>query len=267
MYDCYIGLEIDWANCEYYEYNVKTLEYGKFFTGNWDKRMEAKANKDAFGTAIYKLYNNSLYGKTAEKKRHDILTMKTNEFGGYSLEEESDGKEADLNAAITYFPVAIAITSYGRCRLGAFGKCVGFENVIKTDTDSLFFIRNKKSQNGLKKINLKNELNGWGNENEVDCIKFSSLGGKRYKELFADNKPKFTCCGISKGYIERLLNNKEASGLEIYNSIDIVSGEFEATTFLRDYETGAKMIISKAKMLSFKEESLWNDWNPKMMYD
>lgn len=260
VYDCYKNLKIDWDSCEYYEYNVKELEYAKFFKDNWDKRMIAKKNKDFFGIAIYKLFNNSLYGKTAEKKKHDILKMEyDDESELWNLTSTDDGK-SDMNAAITYFPVAVAITAYGRCRLGAFAKLIGFKNLVKTDTDSLFYIRTKKNAKVIKeKLNLRNELNGWGNENESDCIRFCSAGGKRYKELFANDDVKFTCCGVSKSYIEKILTVK-MSGTQKYEDLNVLDGEFEATTFIRDKINGAKMIVSKKKKLSLKLGTLFSDY-------
>jgi hypothetical protein len=143
-----------------YQYNVYEADYifREYVDYFYNKRLEAKANKDDVRTLLFKLFLNSLYGKFGQKsvnweriddadpeivRTETIYNAKTGQritykiFGGgrFMKVEKPDGENESYNS----FPaIAAHVTAYARMMLWKYIETAGADNVYYMDTDSLF---------------------------------------------------------------------------------------------------------------------------------
>lgn len=233
MRKCYVNLEIEFIDG--YCYKSRFLPWREFVHDNYIKRLEAKANKDAYNTLRYKLLNNAgAYGKFVEKPHTEIFENYINELG--IIDSRITPKEfkdvmSMFNAKYTYIPLA-SIPAWSRVELIETALKFGWENVVYFDTDSIFFIYNEKTKYVLEhEINLNDELGGWAIE-EI-CTRAQFTAPKRYKtEKLEDGETKTTikAGGINFDFFkehthaEELAYYMEAYGCtkkEALNMIDI----------------------------------------------
>ena len=176
MYKCYVNLEIEYIDG--YCYKSRFLPWRDFVKDNYEKRLQAKKNGDAYNTLRYKLINNSgAYGKFVEKP-HNIVTE--NIINEYGIIDSliSDKEEVKFNAKYTYIPLA-TIPAWGRVELISRALDLRWENVLYFDTDSIFALWNDETKRAFETFNQKDELGGWAVEEICSRSQFSA--SKRYK--------------------------------------------------------------------------------------
>lgn len=179
MKKCYVNLQIEYIDG--YAYKQKRLPWRKYYETNYLKRLEAKKNNDSFNTLYFKLLNNSSYGKHLEKPHNILFKNIVSKADGVitSLTEPLPESEWKANAKYTYIPVGSCIAAYSRVRLIETALKLGWENVVYFDTDSIFFIWNKKTEEAWNKVDQRDFLGGWGWEEMIDRAQFTAP--KRYK--------------------------------------------------------------------------------------
>jgi len=192
-------------------------EAGPIFRGYVDyfynKRLEAKANKDKVRDLLFKLFLNSLYGKFGQKSydweiieecdpaeigEERILDMDTGKrytvkkFGGHIFKRNDDEFAESFNS----FPaIAAHVTAYARMTLWNYMEIAGQENVYYCDTDSLFV-----NEEGRKRLESSGVVDGkklgaLKLEKEADLLVIH--GVKDY--VFGD---KVKMKGINKGAVK-----------------------------------------------------------------
>lgn len=180
MYKCYVNLKVEYI--EGYAYKMKPLKWRRYYADNYSLRLEAKARGDAFFTLLYKLWNNSSYGKHLEKP-HNVLIENTIRDDGIidSIVEPKLPEDIKINAKYTYIPVGSCIPAYSRVCLieTAFLIDPTGKKILYFDTDSIFFLWDKETEANLNKINMNDELGGWAIEEFIDRAQFTAP--KRYK--------------------------------------------------------------------------------------
>ena len=180
MYKCYVNLQIEYI--EGYAYRMSPLKWRRYYQDNYYLRLEAKARGDAFFTLLYKLWNNSSYGKHLEKPHNFTLVNYIREDGIIdSIIEPKKSEDLKVNAKYTYLPVGSAIPAYSRVCLieTAFRIDPSGKKILYFDTDSIFFLWDKQTEKALESINMKDELGGWAIEEFIDRAQFTAP--KRYK--------------------------------------------------------------------------------------
>ena len=236
MKKCYNNLEIEYIDG--YAYNMKPLPWRRYYEDNYNKRKEAKKQGDKFFTLLYKLWNNSSYGKHLEKPHNETFENYIDEDGIIT----SKIREKDsvvVNAKYTYLPVGSCIPAFTRITLVESALKLGWENVIYFDTDSIFFIMNEESMSAWKTFNQNDFLGGWGWEEEIDRGQFTAP--KRYK-IEVDGITQIKAGGINfdeykervyaeelEEYMETSDTKREAlSKINIpFDEINIVSSEWK----------------------------------------
>ena len=181
MRKCYINLQIEYIDG--YCYKSRFLPWREYVHENYVKRLEAKANHDAYNTLRYKLLNNAgAYGKFVEKPHTEIFENYINEDGiidSKIVPKEFDDVLKMYNAKYTYIPLA-SIPAWSRVELVETALKFGWENILYFDTDSIFCLYNDFTKHVLEtQINLKDELGGWAVEEICERAQFTAP--KRYK--------------------------------------------------------------------------------------
>ena len=178
MYKCYVNLRIEYIDG--YAYKMKPLPWRRYYSENYDKRLEAKARGDEFFTLLYKLWNNSSYGKHLEKPHNELIENIIRDDGIIDS-VISEKSEIKVNAKYTYIPVGSCIPAYSRVNLieTAFLLDPTGRKILYFDTDSIFFLWDKETEENLKKVNMNDELGGWAIEEFIDRAQFTAP--KRYK--------------------------------------------------------------------------------------
>lgn len=236
MMKCYVDLDIQYIDG--YAYDMKPLPWRRYYEYNYNKRKEAKKNKDEFFTMLYKLWNNSSYGKHLEKPHNDIYENYIDEDG--IITSRINEKDTPLiNAKFTYLPVGSCIPAFTRITLVESALKLGWENVIYFDTDSIFFIMNDETMKAWSTFNQTDFLGGWGWEEEIDRAQFTAP--KRYK-IEVNGIAQIKAGGINfdeykervhhdefMAYMEDSDTKKEAlSKISLpFDEINIVSSEWE----------------------------------------
>ena len=185
-----------------YCYHSRFLPCRKYIEQNYNKRLEARKKKDAFGTLYYKLLNNSSYGKFLEKPHNDYFENCLDNFG--IINSRVYGKEEyKVNAKYTYIPVGSCIPAYSRvalietalkfCKIGEDGYPI-VDNLIYFDTDSIFLIYDHHAEEVWKTIPQEDYLGNWGLEEICDRAMFTAP--KRYKTE-TDGKATIKAGGIN----------------------------------------------------------------------
>ena len=186
MYKCYVNLEIEYIDG--YCYKSRFLPWREYVHENFNKRLEAKKNGDAYNTLRFKLLNNAgAYGKFVEKPHTEIFQNYINEDGiidSKISKKEFEDESRMWNAKYTYIPLA-SIPAWSRVVLVETALSMGWENIIYFDTDSIFAIYNDEVKEALNHINMKNELGGWGIEEISTRSQFTAP--KRYKLEVVEN--------------------------------------------------------------------------------
>lgn len=181
MQKCYVNLEIEYIDG--YCYKSRFLPWREYVHENYNKRLIAKENKDAYNTLRYKNLNNAgAYGKFVEKPHTEIYHNIINNDGIIDSVIEKKVFKMPLqafNAKYTYIPLA-SIPAWSRVELIETALKFGWENIMYFDTDSIFCEYNDFTKNVLDtQINTKNELGGWALEEIAERAQFTAP--KRYK--------------------------------------------------------------------------------------
>ena len=174
---CYINAKIKYLDGYAYEY--APLPWRKFYEDNYLARAKAKKEGKKALVVYYKGLNNSSYGKLLERP-HDVDYENVIRNDGVidSMVHRKD--DAPLNARYTYLPVGSAIPAHTRVTLVSAALVLGWKNILYFDTDSIFFVRNQESEEGLKMLDFEDHLGGWGWEEEhITIAQFTAP--KRYK--------------------------------------------------------------------------------------
>lgn len=187
MKKCYVNLQIEFIDG--YCYKSRYLPWREFVKENYDKRLIAKQEGDAYNTLRYKLLNNSgAYGKFVEKPHTEVFENYINEDGiiDSRISEKTFKDELSMyNAKYTYNPLA-SIPAWSRVELIETALKFGWENILYFDTDSIFCLYNEHTKHILEtQINLNDELGGWAIE-EI-CQRAQFTAPKRYKLEVEEN--------------------------------------------------------------------------------
>lgn len=176
---------------------------------------------------------NSCYGMCATDMVRDIFTY----------DEDFIFEPADVESAImsynkskkrtTYYPWALYCTAYARHKLWTEGILPLGPEYIYSDTDSIYAFDSEATRAHFKKINEKTierlealseerrialrrlkPVNIKGEEQplgiwseEKRCIKFKTLGAKRYMKTTEDGKTSSTIAGLSKEAIDYIMEH------------------------------------------------------------
>lgn len=264
MYKCYVNLRVEYIDG--YAYQMSPLKWRRYYADNYNFRLEAKKNKDAFNILYYKLLNNSSYGKLLEKP-HNQFYKNIVRPDGVIDSEVVDKEVKEINARYTYLPVGSCIPAYTRRTLIEGALALGWENVIYFDTDSIFFIWNEETEKAWSKFNQEDFLGGWGWEEFIDRAQFTAP--KRYK-LESDGKTIIKAGGINfDEYIKRVhksefdeiydpeeMTEKEAiSKINIpYDEINIVSSNWKVQRAYR--VKGGTIIEFQEKKMDIQKKYL-----------
>ena len=213
--------------CNIYEGENIFAAYVNYF---YDKRLEAKQNKNEVYSLLYKLFLNCLYGKfgqtsirwekinDADPKKIEqewILDTDTNEryliktFGGATFRELK--LPVGENEAKDSFPaIAGHVTANARMLLWDCIETAGTNNVYYMDTDSLFV--NKEGYENLinKGLINENELGKLKLENVIEY--FDIRGCKDYKYTIKGGKTVEKIKGVSKNSL--ILNDNEFMSMQ-----------------------------------------------------
>lgn len=142
-----------------YEMENIFTDYVKYF---YEKRLEAKKQKNKVYDLLFKLFLNALYGKFGQKsdnwqrvgdappeviKAEEIINIETGEREVYKIFGGSIFKKGEEEEGFNSFcGIASHVTAYARMELLKYIELAGWENVLYMDTDSLF-VNAEGSQN------------------------------------------------------------------------------------------------------------------------
>lgn len=191
--------------------------FSSFINFFYDKRLEAKADKNKLFELFYKIFMNSLYGKFGQRlivwecvdEIDDVFLMKEyidiieedgtsravlrKVFNGQVWEKEDKG-----NARSAFVAIAAHVTAYARMEWWRFAECAGLQNVYYGDTDSLMV-----NEEGSKKLVAaghvdKKELGKLKEEGHIKTIHIRNL--KDYSlEMYPDENGKIETLNKKKG--------------------------------------------------------------------
>lgn len=244
MKKCYVNLKINYI--DYYEYNRKPLPFRKYYSSNYWKRLEARRNKDEYNTLLYKLLNNSSYGKLLEKPHNEIIENTINDEGIITSLKRSKLTPV-VNAKYTYIPVGSCIPAYSRVELILSAFKFGYEKILYFDTDSIFVIYDDDTKKIWdEQFNHDDFLGGWALEEICDRAQFAAP--KRYK-LQVGDETIIKMAGI---------NFKEQ--LE-YDEVNIISSSWDIQRAYR--VKGGTIIDMQRKEISVQDKYLTNYLNNK----
>lgn len=243
----YVDLEITYIDG--YAYKTKMIPFRDYFNSNYQNRKIAKANGDGFHTMLYKLLNNSAYGKLIERGHNEMYQNYVRNDGtidSYIVPKE----EEQINAQYTYIPLGSCTAARTRVRLIMTAFLIGWEYVVYFDTDSIFFLDNEITRENVKKINFKDELGGWGWEDDIVRAQFTAP--KRYKIIERyydkeDNKMKNKLTVHMAG-----VNFKERFSEDYYDDLNIIDGDYTIQGVKR--VKGGTIIVFKDKKLQIQEK-------------
>lgn len=232
MKKCYVGLKIEYLDG--YAYKMRRLPWRRYYKDNYNKRLIAKKEKDAFFTLYYKLLNNSSYGKHLEKPHNITLINTINDLGIIdSIEQPKE--EIEVNAKYTYLPVGSCIPAYSRVALIELALLFGWQKIVYFDTDSIFFIWDKKTEAVWSTCNQEDFLGGWAMEEFIDKAQFTAP--KRYKTetdgvlTVKAGGINFKSWLIQKGYINE--DGDADMSIVPFDEINIVSSKWEVQRAFR----------------------------------
>lgn len=182
----------------------KLRPFVEFYT---NQKIENKKIGNVSLTQAAKTIQNSSYGKfgsKTEKEEKDLIFNAKQNIYQWSRTEEGKYTSKEY-----YYPMASFITSYGRLMLwNTIIECVGVENFIYCDTDSIYcFITKNKLIRKLNEFGFIVDpyiLGGWDVESNFD--RFKAIGQKKYmyhsidykKEKNTSKGNQIRCCGLPK---------------------------------------------------------------------
>lgn len=238
----YVDLEITYIDG--YAYLSKMLAWREYYNDNYQARKIAKKNKDGFHIMLYKLLNNSSCGKLLERGHDDIYQNYIRQDGSIDSHVVPK-KEEQVNAQYTYLPVGSCITARTRVRLILTAFLIGWEYVLYFDTDSIFYIDNEITRENAKKINMNDELGGWGFEDDIVRAQFTAP--KRYKlierDINGNNKLTVHMAGV---------NFKERFEEDYFDDLNIIDGKYTIQGVKR--VKGGTLIVFKDKKLQVQNK-------------
>lgn len=240
MRKCYFDFEVEFIDG--YAYRARYLPFRQYFLDNYNKRLEAKKNGDAFEVMYRKLLNNSAYGKFLERG-HDVKLENYVCDSGAMDSVEHIIDDAPINAKYTYLPIGSCTAAYTRTYLVETALSLGYKNIVYFDTDSIFFMKNEETEAKLKNIDMTNKLGAWGFEAPIKRGQFTAP--KRYKILEDDGKG-----GVIETYHLAGVNFSRLKDLPAYDDLDIVSGHYIIQGVMR--VKGGTIIIAKEKDLGIQ---------------
>lgn len=262
MRQCYVNFRYEFI--EGYAYKFRMLPWRDYYNYNFTQREKAKLIPDSFLVMLHKGLNNGSYGKLLEKP-HNQMYQNTIDSSGIIDSIIIDKDELAINSRYTYLPVGSGIPARSRCRLIELALKYGVENVLYVDTDSIFFIWNKQTEDiWLHHTNQKKELGGWGWEEMIDKAQFTAP--KRYK-IISDNITTIKAGGInfdafkqeahSDEYLDLIskgLSHKEAlAAIQLnYNEINIVNSRYKVQRAYR--VKGGTIIEFQEKTVGVQEK-------------
>lgn len=250
---CYMNAKIEYI--DYYEFKSKFLPWRKFYKENWDERMKAKQNGDAFEYMYRKLLNNGSYGKLIEKPHlyeYENIIDENGISNSIPVEREFADEKDKYCSRFTYIPVGSCIPAYSRVCLIRMALKLGWENIIYTDTDSLFFVDNEETRKIVEKLNLRPELGGWKVEEYLTHSQFAVP--KRYKAT------------TEKGdtYVKAGGFNFDISSEDMdFMSVDLISSEWQVRRSFR-VKGGTIIDVVRKEMNVPKKYSLTYEKNVKI---
>ena len=184
----------------------------KYFKGKSDKKalvhqlteefgkLDPKTVEAEFDLMQEKAGLNSIYGCTVQQALKDVFQIDDNMNFSYktkyiSEQEVEEGLESYYSGKNNFlaYQLGCVVTSLARFELYQFIKLIGYEYVLYSDTDSLFYIstpeiekRIEEKNNELRKdahfVELENGKREYYNEftEEPDCLAFKGLHSKCY---------------------------------------------------------------------------------------
>lgn len=241
MKKAYIDLEVRYIDG--YEYSTKPLPWVGYIKDNYERRLKAKAAKDDFLVAYYKLLNNSFYGKLLEHTHlFDIEPILSAAGEITSVAHKREGvDEGNDNAAYTYIPVGSSIPAHTRCYLVESALTIGWDKVTYFDTDSIFFIDDPETRESSKRLSVGPDLGQWGEEAIAERAQFTAP--KRYKLVEREG-------GNVVVHMAGVNFPTDEDGNPIYGpyeGLNLVDGDFPTKTAKR--VKGGTVIVRKVKKL------------------
>lgn len=227
-----------------YAFNAEFLPWRNFYKYNYEQRRIAKQQKDALATQLYKLLNNSSYGKLLEHG-HDVelenVILDDGTIGSIEHPADLSDNPSPHEAKFTYLPVGSCIPAYTRVRLVSTAAKFGYENVVYFDTDSIFVVDKPETRAVLKTLNLNDELGGWGIEKDIEEGQFAAP--KRYKILENDLDKDVPILTVHAAGFNSFAE-------EEFEAVDIVSGKYEVQGTMK--VKGGTLVIMKEKEMSIQ---------------
>ena len=261
MKKCYVNLRIEYI--EGYAYKMKPLVWRRYYEDNYSKRLEAKARGDAFFTLLYKLWNNSSYGKHLEKPHNITIENIIREDGIIdSLINEKAPKDIKVNAKFTYLPVGSCIPAYSRIKLieTALQISPTGKEIVYFDTDSIFFIETKETLSNMNKyVNMKDELGGWAVEEYIDRAQFTAP--KRYKTE-TNGKATIKTGGINFDDFKKTMYKKEydrliAEGMTNKEALDNIMIPFDEINITNEkFKVQRAYRVKGGTIIEFQEKEV-----------
>lgn len=264
MMKAYVNLRVEYIDG--YAYKFKPLIWRNYYANNYKERLKARARDDKFNVLYYKLLNNSSYGKMLERPHEEMFVNIINEDG--IIDSEILTKESvSESAKYTYLPVGSCIPAYSRVNLIEKALLFGYEKVLYLDTDSIFVIYDKDTEDVWQNcFNHNDFLGGWAIEEMIDKAQFTAP--KRYKTE-TDGKATIKSAGINfdkfkADKIDDLLTsesrivddeerNEMISKYQIpYDEVNIVSSEWKVQRAFRC--KGGTLIIFQTKKMDIQKK-------------
>lgn len=184
----------------------------KYFKGKSDKKalvhqlteefgkLDPKTVEAEFDLMQEKAGLNSIYGCTVQQALKDVFQIDDNMNFSYktkyiSEEEVEEGLESYYSGKNNFlaYQLGCVVTSLARFELYQFIKLIGYEYVLYSDTDSLFYIstpeiekrieeKNKELRKEAHFVELENGKKEYYNEftEEPECLAFKGLHSKCY---------------------------------------------------------------------------------------
>lgn len=178
MKKCYVNLQIEYIDG--YSYRNKMLPWREYYAHNYRERLKAKAIHDDYNTNLFKLLNNSSYGKLLENPHNYIIKNVIDSYGIInSVIEEKKLEDQRINAKYTYLPVGSCIPAYSRVKLIETALLFGWQKILYFDTDSIFVLMDEETLKVYKTLNREDFLGGIALEEIIDRAQFCAP--KRYK--------------------------------------------------------------------------------------
>ena len=255
----------------------------KFFAGKSDAKDHLKEVEKEFGEmsmeaavarallAIEKEGVNAIYGMLATNPlRQEFIYSWETGFRELpqvkSVPEQLDDYYSKFSTFLAY-QTGCFITALARAELYEYIKAIGYDKVLYCDTDSIFYLKDDKTEQAIEELNKKKHTNAQkvgafitnkaGKkvfydvfEAEPDCIGFKGLHAKCYGLVFEEKKKtvfKATIAGVPARYLIGMEGEKpiyitreeELAGLTRF---DILKGkrEFDAFKALDAIKVGFK---------------------------